>query len=319
MGNKLLPPPESQEPCFHSARGCEAKGTPRYNLILRGTFDNIAPPELQKTLDIIRGFVIDHVEGRSFCRENKGYRDITEFKIWFGANVPGMCLELSFYMELEDRFCQSMYALLKKDIGRAERRETIEHFIEEVGLKDRVRNKPAELSGGQRQRVAIARALLHDPDVLFLDEPTASLDPEAAKVVRDLIETLRTKERTIFLCTHNLDEADRLCDRVALFKRRLVAVGRPQELKERMYGRRTVVHLASPRLGIEKALGLPFVKKAEWVDGKLLVSLADPERENPLLVRRLVELGGEVQFVTELRYSLEDLYLDLMEGAHASH
>jgi len=152
-----------------------------------------------------------------------------------------------------------------------------------------------------------------------LDEPTASLDPEAAKVVRNLIETLRSEERTIFLCTHNLDEADRLCDRVALFNTRLVAVGEPQELKERLYGRRTVIHLADPHPGLEDALSLSFIKKIERVDNTLVVSLSDPEEENPILVSRLVELGAKVQFVNELRVSLEDLYLDLMEENNASN
>jgi len=136
-------------------------------------------------------------------------------------------------------------------------------------------------------------------------------------VVRNLIETLRTRERTIFLCTHNLDEADRLCDRVALFNTRLVAVGRPQELKERLYGRRTVIHLVNPAPGIEESIDLPFVKKIERVDNTLVVSLSNPEEENPLLVSRLVELGAKIQYVNELRVSLEDLYLDLMEDNNA--
>lgn len=195
----------------------------------------------------------------------------------------------------------------------------VEHYLRLFELWER-RDAPAgSYSKGMRQKLALARALLHEPDILFLDEPTAALDPEAAKVVRELIETLRTKERTIFLCTHNLDEADRLCDRVALFKTRLVAVGKPQELKERMYGRCTVVHLADPGPGLEQALDFPFIKRIERVDNKLVIALSNPERENPLVVRRLVELGAQVQFVNELRYSLEDLYLDLMEGSGASN
>jgi ABC-2 type transport system ATP-binding protein len=194
----------------------------------------------------------------------------------------------------------------------------VERYLKLFELWDR-RDEPAgSYSKGMRQKLAIARALLHEPEILFLDEPTAGLDPEAAKTVRDLIETLRSKERTIFLCTHNLDEADRLCDRVALFKTRLVTIGEPEALREQMYGRRTVVHLADPRPGIENAIDLPFVRRIDVVDGRLVVSLNDPETENPMLVRRLVELGAEVQFVTELRVSLEDMYLDLMEAGDAS-
>jgi len=192
-----------------------------------------------------------------------------------------------------------------------------ERYLRLFELWDRRDAAAGSLSKGMRQKLAIARALLHEPEVLFLDEPTASLDPESARTVRDLIESLRSKERTIFLCTHNLDEADRLCDRVALFNQRLIVVGEPSRLREEMYGRRTVVHLVEPRPGIEDALDLPFVKSVERVDDALVVSLTDPDRENPLLVERLVELGVGVRYVNELRMSLEDLYLDLMEDDDA--
>ncbi len=193
----------------------------------------------------------------------------------------------------------------------------VERYLRMFELWDRKDEPAGSFSKGMRQKLAIARALLHEPEILFLDEPTAGLDPEAAKTVRDLIETLRSKDRTIFLCTHNLDEADRLCDRIGLFRTRMLAVGDPVALKEEMYGRRTVVHLASPSPGIEQALDLPFIKKVERLDDRLIVSLGDPDRENPALIRRLVELGADVRFVNELRVSLEDLYLDLMEGRDA--
>ena len=194
----------------------------------------------------------------------------------------------------------------------------VERYLKMFELWDRRAEPAGSYSKGMRQKLAIARALLHEPEILFLDEPTASLDPESAKVVRELIETLQSKDRTIFLCTHNLDEADRLCDRVALFNQRLITVGNPQQLREQMYGRRTVIHLADPRPGIEDALDLPFVKSIERVDNKLVIGLEDPQRENPILVSRLVELGAQIQFVNELRVSLEDLYLDMMEESDAS-
>jgi ABC-2 type transport system ATP-binding protein len=194
-----------------------------------------------------------------------------------------------------------------------------EKYLHLFDLWDRRRDLAGGFSKGMRQKLAIARALLHEPEILFLDEPTAGLDPEAAKVVRELIEALRSGDRTIFLCTHNLDEADRLCDRVALFKTRLVRVGKPEDLREAMYGRRTVVHLAggsSSMAGIVREL--PFVHWVEVVDENLVITLDDPEEQNPAVVRRLVEAGAEVRFVNELRVSLEDLYLDLMEGDNAT-
>ena len=225
------------------------------------------------------------------------------------TETPGLYKRLSAWDNL--MFFAKLYRI--KD---AEKRA--ERYLKMLELWDRRNGMAGSFSKGMRQKLALARALLHEPEILFLDEPTAGLDPEAAKTVRDLIESLGSEERTIFLCTHNLEEADRLCDRVALFKTKLLTVGDPQSLKEKMYGRRTVVHLADPKPGIEDTLNLPFITKTEWIDGRLLVSLSDPDTENPVLVRKLVELGADVQFVSELKMSLEDLYLDLMEGNHGS-
>jgi ABC-2 type transport system ATP-binding protein len=244
------------------------------------------------------------VAGRRLGTENREIRG----RVGVLTETPGLYRRLSAWDNLV--FFARLY-------GVAEPATQTEKYLKLFELWDRRDAAAGSYSKGMRQKLAIARALLHEPEILFLDEPTASLDPESAKVVRDLIESLRSEERTIFLCTHNLSEADRLCDRVALFNQRLITVGDPQELREKMYGRRTVVHLADPRPGIEAALDLPFVKSIERLENKLVVGLDDPERENPLLVNRLVELGARIQFVNELRVSLEDLYLDLMEGGDA--
>jgi len=242
---------------------------------------------------------------RSLGQENRAIRQ----NVGVLTETPGLYKRLSAWDNL--LFFAKLYQI-------AEPEKQAEKYLKLFELWDRKDGAAGSFSKGMRQKLALARALLHEPEILFLDEPTAGLDPEAAKTVRDLIESLRTKDRTIFLCTHNLDEADRLCDRIALFKSRLLTVGDPQSLKEKMYGKRTVVHLANPKPGIEDVLNLPFITKTEWIDGRLLVSLSDPDTENPILVRKLVELGADVQFVSELTVSLEDLYLDLMEGNHDS-
>ena len=241
------------------------------------------------------------VAGQPLGRANREIRR----RVGVLTETPGLYRRLSAWDNLV--FFAKLY-------GVASPAEQAERYLRLFGLWDR-RNAPAgSYSKGMRQKLAIARALLHEPEILFLDEPTASLDPESARTVRETIEALRTKERTIFLCTHNLDEADRLCDRVALFNRRLIKVGKPATLREEMYGRRTVVHLVAPSPGIERSLDLAFVTRIERVDDALVVSLSDPDRENPLLVKRLVEMGIGVRYVNELRMTLEDLYLDLMEG-----
>jgi len=245
------------------------------------------------------------IDGMALGKENQAIRA----RVGVLTETPGLYRRLSAWDNL--LFFARLYRVTNPS-------QQVEKYLKLFELWDRRNGAAGTFSKGMRQKLAIARALLHEPTILFLDEPTAGLDPEAAKTVRELIESLRSKDRTIFLCTHNLDEADRLCDRIALFKSRLLTIGDPQTLKERMYGRRTVIHLADPKPGIEHALDLPFITKTEWIDGRLLVSLSDPESENPSLVRKLVELGADVQFVSELKVSLEDLYLDLMEENHAS-
>ena len=189
----------------------------------------------------------------------------------------------------------------------------VQKYLRLLGLWERRGDEVGSFSKGMRQKLAIARALLHEPKVLFLDEPSSSLDPEAAKLVRDFIAELKTEGRTIFLCTHNLDEADRLCDRIGIFKARLITVDSPANLRKRLYGRKVVFHLK--RLDpawVDMVRTLPFVKEAQAVDAKLVVGLDDPEDANPAIVRHLVEAGAEVQFVGELRHSLEDVYLRLV-------
>ncbi len=186
-------------------------------------------------------------------------------------------------------------------------------YLHMLGLWDRRFDEVGSFSKGMRQKLAIARALLHEPKILFLDEPTSGLDPEAAKLVRDFIEELKEEGRTIFLCTHNLDEADRLCQRIGIFKTHLITVDTPEALRNRLYGRKVVFHLRTPNPKWQSLLkGLPFIKDVSSVDNKLMVGLDDPENQNPEIIRQLVEAGAEIQFVGELRHSLEDIYLQMI-------
>ncbi|HOT92585.1 MAG TPA: ABC transporter ATP-binding protein [Anaerolineae bacterium] len=189
----------------------------------------------------------------------------------------------------------------------------VEKYLRLLGLWDRRTDLVGNFSKGMKQKLAICRALLHEPAVVFLDEPTAGLDPEAARLVRDFIEEIKAQGRTIFLCTHNLDEADRLCDRIGVMKQRLITVDTPTNLRQRLYGRKVVFHLrvADDAL-LTRVRALPFIKDAQRVDNKLVVGLDDPETHNPILVRLLVEAGADIQFVGELRHSLEDVYLSLI-------
>ena len=190
----------------------------------------------------------------------------------------------------------------------------VEKYLRLLGLWERRYDLAGTFSKGMKQKLAICRALLHEPRVLFLDEPTSALDPEVAKVVRDFIEEIREEGRTIVLCTHNLDEADRLCDRIGVLKQRLLTVDTPANLRRQLYGRKVVFHLRAVAEPFIAALrGQPFVKGIQQVDNKLLVSLDDPETQNPVLIRALVGAGADIQFIGELRHSLEDVYLSLIK------
>lgn len=190
----------------------------------------------------------------------------------------------------------------------------VEKYLRMLGLWSRREDAAGTFSKGMRQKLAIARALLHEPRILFLDEPTSGLDPEMAKLVRDFIAELKQEGRTIFLCTHNLDEAERLCDRVGVFNTSLRVVDTPTRLRQQLYGRQVVFHLAHNAADFMPVLqGLDYLKRVQAVDNKLVLSLDDPETHNPALIRLLVAAGADLQFVGELRHSLEDVYLQLIK------
>ena len=217
---------------------------------------------------------------------------------------PGLYNRLSAERNLD--FFAQLYAI--EDVAGK-----IAQYLQMLGLWDRRSEAVGTFSKGMRQKLAIARALLHEPDVLFLDEPTSGLDPEAARLVHDFLDGLKREGRTIFITTHNLDEADRLCDRIAVFNRELLALDTPSALKLQLYGRAVVFHLVQPgEPFVELVTAFPFVESAEASDNRILVRLDDPEVQNPALVRALVEAGAEIQFVGEIRKSLEDVYLQLV-------
>ncbi len=194
----------------------------------------------------------------------------------------------------------------------------VEKYLRMLDLWDRRKDPAGSFSKGMKQKVAIARAILHEPATLFLDEPTSGLDPEAAKLVRDFIEELKVEGRTIFMCTHNLDEADRLCDRIGVFKQRLIKVDSPSRMRTALFGRTVEFRLARVEPSMAALLkNFDFVKNVEIEDNRLVVAMDDPEAGNPSIVKALVEAGAQVQFVSELRHSLEEVYLSLVgSGNH---
>ncbi len=194
----------------------------------------------------------------------------------------------------------------------AQRKENIERFLKMLGLWEKKDVAAGTFSKGMKQKLAIARALIHDPEVLFLDEPTVNLDPESSKTVRDFILELKKEKKTIFLNTHNLDEAQRICDRIGILNTKLMAVGTPEELEGSIGGRKTVIQLEQVNDAILNALKKLSIGKMTSNDNKITIDVVNPEKENQDIVRAIVGAGGNVQSVTVLSSTLEDAYLKLV-------
>jgi ABC-2 type transport system ATP-binding protein len=220
--------------------------------------------------------------------------------------VPGLYARLSVRENLE------CFADLYET---PEPMQRIHAALESVRLADRANDLCGSLSKGLRQRVALARALLSDPEVLFLDEPTAGLDPAVALEVQQLISSLRQRGVTIFLTTHRLDEAERLCDRVAIMNTSLRSIGAPDTLRERLFkpalAVRTAAALADPGSVFS---GLPGVDgwQADGT-GTYTLSVSDPVLAAPAVTRSLVAAGADLLSISEPRHSLEDVYLELVQ------
>jgi ABC-2 type transport system ATP-binding protein len=190
----------------------------------------------------------------------------------------------------------------------------IDAALDAVNLRARGHDLCGSLSKGLRQRVGLARALLNDPAVMFLDEPTSGLDPVAAREVHDLIIGLRQRGVTVFLTTHRLDEAERLCDRVAILNTTLRSVGRPDELRERLFSRSLLVETLAPLAAPGDVFNGTKGVESWHTEGETsyVLSVADPRTTAPNVIRALVAAGADVVSVSESRHSLEDVYLQLI-------
>ncbi len=194
-----------------------------------------------------------------------------------------------------------------------QRKESNEYFLKLLGLWEKRDALAGSFSKGMKQKLAIARALVHDPEILFMDEPTANLDPESAKTVREFILELKKQKKTIFLNTHNLDEAQRICDKIGILNTRLMAVGTPEELERSIHGRKTVIQLTQLNDSILDSLKRLQVKNLFREGNKLTVDVVNPEEENPDMVNAIVAAGGRIETITVTSSSLEDAYLKLVK------
>ena len=219
----------------------------------------------------------------------------------------GLYDDLTAYKNLD--FYGKLY-----ECSETQRKQNIEHFLKLLGLWDKREVMVGTFSKGMKQKLAIARALIHDPKILFLDEPTANLDPESSKIVRDFILDLKKEKRTIFLNTHNLDEAQRICDKIGIFNTKLMAIGSPEELERSVWGNKTVIQLEQMNDKILKALNKLSLSNITTDDNKLIIDVVNPEKINPIIIDSIVGVGGRIQYVTRLSPTLEEAYLKIVRG-----
>jgi ABC-2 type transport system ATP-binding protein len=218
---------------------------------------------------------------------------------------PGLYLRLTV---LENLQCFAGLYELDDVRGR------IDRALRAVNLEDRAGDLCGSLSKGLRQRVALARALLNDPIVLFLDEPTSGLDPVAAREVHELIASLRERGVTIFLTTHRLEEAERLCDRVAILNTTLRLIGRPEQLRQQLFKRSLDVRLVTPLDDPKAVFGaMPEVQGWEPTPAGYTLTVTAPDAAAPALARALVAANADILSIAEAHHSLEDVYLQLID------
>jgi ABC-2 type transport system ATP-binding protein len=193
----------------------------------------------------------------------------------------------------------------------------VEQVLRRFELWDRRADRAALLSKGMKQKLALARALVHEPEIVLLDEPTANLDPQTSRGVRDLVLDLRRRGCIVVISTHNLDEIERLADRVALISTRLIAIGEPAALRRQIFGRRVRVRMTHPQSALhelaliaERAGG----RQIRVEDDGLSMSVDEPESAVPSIVRALVEAGAAIREAYDDQPSLEEVYMRLLSA-----
>ena len=218
----------------------------------------------------------------------------------------GLYEELSAYENLD--YYGKLY-----ECPAGERKEKIEYFLKMMELWEKRDQPISDFSKGMKQKVAIVRALIHDPKLLFFDEPTANLDPESSRVVRDFILKLKKDGKTIFINTHNLDEAQRICDRIGILKTKLLTVSTPEQLEKTVWGSRTMIQVEEINDQILAAVRKLNPKGLDVEENRIILALDDPQKENPEFIKEIVSAGGRIQYVTQLNPGLEETYIKVIQ------
>jgi ABC-2 type transport system ATP-binding protein len=225
------------------------------------------------------------------------------------TETPGMYEKISAYDNL--KYFSNFY-----DISEKKRKNNIEKYLKMFDLWKRKDALVATYSKGMKQKLALSRALIHEPKILFLDEPTAALDPESAHMVRNFIESLKKEKTTVFLCTHNLEEASNLSDRVCIIKKKIIKIASLAELQtNKKYKNVEIVFKDDSKKFIDIIKPIKEIISISAKQNKINLSLEKPQITNPIIIKRLIENGAEILYFNEITESLEEIYLDLIKEA----
>ena len=227
------------------------------------------------------------------------------------TEAPGLYEKISAYDNLD--YFSSFY-----DVQDKQRKANIEKYLKMFGLWQRKDDLAGTYSRGMKQKLALTRALIHEPRILFLDEPTAGLDPESAHMVRKFIQSLKKERTTVFLCTHNLTEASSLSDRVCFIKKKIIRIASLGELQN--HDRHRKVEIV---FGDEAKKFIPVLKNIKNIlevdtnKNKAILLVNEPEKSNPGIVRKLIANDIDILYINEIKASLEEIYLNLIKDEEA--
>jgi len=244
------------------------------------------------------------IDGRELSKNGEYIRSI----LGILTETPGMYEKISAIENLN--FFSGFYGIEEK-----KRKQNIEKFLKMFDLWDRRDDLVSTYSKGMKQKLAITRALIHEPKILYLDEPTAALDPESAFMVRNFIENQKNEKTTVFLCTHNLEEASNLSDVVCIIKNRIIKISTLAELQRSTKGKKIEIVFNQPAdryAGIVRDFA--EIINLEVKEDKISFSIENPEKINPAIIKKLVDSGAEIVYFNEIKASLEEIYLDLIRS-----
>ena len=220
---------------------------------------------------------------------------------------PGLYEKISAFDNLD--YFSSFY-----DMPDKKRKTNIEKYLKMFGLWERKDDLAGTYSKGMKQKLALTRALIHEPRILFLDEPTAGLDPESAHMVRSFIKSLKKEKITVFLCTHNLIEASSLSDRICFIKKKIIRIASLGELQNHDKHRKVeIVFSDNAEKFIPVLKNIKNILEVETNKNRAILLVNEPGKSNPGIIRELTSSGIDILYLNEIKASLEEIYLDLIK------